>query len=358
MNIRGQTGLDEAKQLQIEHFIKSYKIDILNCQEINILEESFSNCNFITSSYDIITNNAQNKYGTCCLVSNNFTTENIKLDTNGRIIAFDIENITFCNVYLPSGSDPIMKNSRENYIAETIPQILINSKDIGCIGGYWNCLVEKCDASKNASKKISNSLKRVVKNFAWVDSYRQLNLDSQQFSRYYDNSVHGEGASRIDRMYHYGQLHILEAYYVGVAFSDHFALIVKFKLPENMSKLMSPKCKPLFKSKPEVIQDETFQKRLKLNFQLWLNVRQNTSLDILSWWELIVKPNIKKLLIERGRELNREKHGELNLLLIRQAYLVRKLQTGHIQFLAQLLSVQAEIVGGDFSFFFVFFLQF
>ena len=145
-------------------------------------------------------------------------------------------------------------------------------------------------------------------------------------------------------MYHYGQLHILEAYYVGVAFSDHFALIVKFKLPENMSKLMSPKCKPLFKSKPEVIQDETFQKRLKLNFQLWLNVRQNTSLDILSWWELIVKPNIKKLLIERGRELNREKHGELNLLLIRQAYLVRKLQTGHIQFLAQLLSVQAEIV--------------
>ena len=81
MNIRGQTGLDEAKQLQIEHFLQSYKIDILNCQEINILEESFSNCNFISSSYDIITNNAQNKYGTCCLVSNNFTAENIKLDT-------------------------------------------------------------------------------------------------------------------------------------------------------------------------------------------------------------------------------------------------------------------------------------
>ena len=128
----------------------------------------------------------------------------------------------------------------------------------------------------------------------------QLHPDSQQFSRYYDNSVHGEGASRIDRMYHYGQLHILEAYYVGVAFSDHFALIVKFKLPENMSKLMSPKSKPLFKSKPEVIQDEVFQKRLELNFQLWLNVRQTTSLDVLSWWELIVKPNIKKLLIERG----------------------------------------------------------
>ena len=64
MNIRGQTGLDVSKQLQIENFIKSYRIDILNCQEINVLEDSFSQCEYITSSYNIITNNAQNKYGT------------------------------------------------------------------------------------------------------------------------------------------------------------------------------------------------------------------------------------------------------------------------------------------------------
>ena len=43
MNIHGQTGLDESKQAQIENFIKSYKIDILNCQEINIDENSFKN---------------------------------------------------------------------------------------------------------------------------------------------------------------------------------------------------------------------------------------------------------------------------------------------------------------------------
>ena len=41
MNIRGQTGLDEAKQVQIENFVKSYKKDILNCQEINIKEDTF-----------------------------------------------------------------------------------------------------------------------------------------------------------------------------------------------------------------------------------------------------------------------------------------------------------------------------
>ena len=58
----------------------------------------------------------------------------------------------------------------------------------------------------------------------------------------------------------------------------------------------------------------------------------------------MVKPSIKKLLIERGRELNREKIGELNLLQIRQSYLVRKVQSGMMQFLADLHFVQAEIV--------------
>ena len=145
-------------------------------------------------------------------------------------------------------------------------------------------------------------------------------------------------------MYYYGDLTILEAFYVGVAFSDHFSFVVKFKLPERMSKLVSPKSKPLFKSKPEVIQDKTFQSILKQNFNLWLDVRKNTSLSVLDWWELIVKPNIKKLLIERGRELNREKDGKLNFLLIRQSYLVRKMQSGMSHLLPQLLFVQAEIV--------------
>ena len=36
MNIRGQTGLDITKQVQIEHFLKFYSVDILHCQEINI----------------------------------------------------------------------------------------------------------------------------------------------------------------------------------------------------------------------------------------------------------------------------------------------------------------------------------
>ena len=180
MNVRGQTGLDLVKQLQIEHFLKSYRIDILNCQEINISEDSFTNCDYVTSAYNILTNNAQNKYGTCSFVSNSYQTSNVKTDTNGRVLAFDVDNLTLCNVYLHSGTDQVMKNGKENYAAEVIPQILINCKEYGCVGGDWNSIIDNCDTTKNAAQKQSKCLKRLVNTFSWVDSYRHLHPHVQQ----------------------------------------------------------------------------------------------------------------------------------------------------------------------------------
>ena len=45
INIRGQTGLNLAKQVQLEDFIKQNRIDILHLQESNIEENTFSDCN-------------------------------------------------------------------------------------------------------------------------------------------------------------------------------------------------------------------------------------------------------------------------------------------------------------------------
>ena len=57
----------------------------------------------------------------------------------------------------------------------------------------------------------------------------------------------------------------------------------------------------------------------------WKEVR-DCGLDILTWWELVVKPGIRRLAMERSREINYEKRGELNMLFIRQAYTVKKLK--------------------------------
>ena len=342
MNTRGQTGLDLTKQAQIESFLKFHRIDILNCQETNVSEDTFSQSHSMTSSYEIISNNAINKYGTSCLISNNFTPKNIKMDTEGRIIKFDIENITFCNVYLPSGNDASTNLKRENYIAETLPALLLNSQNIGLIGGDWNCITEKQDATRNVSSKMSTCLKRVIRNFCWKDSFRSLYPNKGDFSRYYNSILHGDGATRIDRVYHYGSIIILKAEYVPVAFSDHLSLVIRVKIPEQLSRLRSPQSKPLFKANPEVVVDDIFQARLKEAFKNWSEVK-NRRVDVLTWWELLVKPGIRKLLIERGKEMCKERRGLLNLLLLRQSYLVKKIQSGKMSLLGDLKTVQNQI---------------
>ena len=52
---------------------------------------------------------------------------------------------------MPSGNDQTMRNKRENYFAEIIPQLLINSKTNGCAGEWdaFNCIINKNDANKN-----------------------------------------------------------------------------------------------------------------------------------------------------------------------------------------------------------------
>ena len=66
MNIHGQTKLPTVKQLQIEDFVKFNKIDILHMQECDIDEDTFSTCNFISSNFNLTSNNSQNKLGLSC----------------------------------------------------------------------------------------------------------------------------------------------------------------------------------------------------------------------------------------------------------------------------------------------------
>ena len=74
----------------------------------------------------------------------------------------------------------------------------------------------------------------------------------------------------------------------------------------------------------------------------WIEIK-DLGLDILQWWEIVVKPGIKKLAIIRSKQMNKEKRGVLNFLLIRQAYLGRKVLMGDISKFAELRGVQMEI---------------
>ena len=92
--IHGQTGLNETKQKQIESFIFRNNLDILNMQEIDIIENTFSNCSSLSSSYNIIPNNSPSKYGTAVLYKSDLEVSNIQFDSKGRAISFDVCGIT------------------------------------------------------------------------------------------------------------------------------------------------------------------------------------------------------------------------------------------------------------------------
>ena len=71
----------------------------------------------------------------------NFIPSEVLFDTKGRAIVFDIGNITLANLYLPFGSDALSKAERQEYFAATIPQLLLNRQDTGCIGGDFNYIL-------------------------------------------------------------------------------------------------------------------------------------------------------------------------------------------------------------------------
>jgi hypothetical protein len=105
---------------------------------------------------------------------------------------------------------------------------------------------------------------------------------------------------------------------------------------------LCPKADYSFRIKTEVVNDKLFQDKLSEAMLGWQNIR-SFGLDILVWWENIVKPGIKKLAQQRGREITKQTRSELNLLRLRQTYLNRKLFLGQSWRLLELKQVHIQI---------------
>ena len=89
---------------------------------------------------------------------------------------------------------------------------------------------------------------------------------------------------------------MVEAKYLALSFSDHFAHLIRISLPEPMGRLIGPKSRATFKLRPEVIMDNLFKQRLEEAMQSWERVRyfQGEDTDTLLWWEMLVKPGINR----------------------------------------------------------------
>ena len=98
--------------------------------------------------------NTPTKYGTASLVRSELTPDNIRFDLKGRAIVFDIGQFTTSNINLHSGTYSPFRICRENYCCNVLLQRLINSKEIGCVVGDLNCIVDKRDATNHPEAKM------------------------------------------------------------------------------------------------------------------------------------------------------------------------------------------------------------
>ena len=141
--------------------------------------------------------------------------------------------------------------------------------------------------------KTSPTLKRLIRLKGWQDSYRSLH-SKVIYSHYYENMKY-EGASRIDRIYHQGDITPVTVSYESIAFSDHMGIIAEYTVPDFINKQLSPRFRPRFKITEDIIKDEVFTAHLNLNMQDWEGARQREDLPVLSWWEEVVKPGIRRI---------------------------------------------------------------
>ena len=172
----------------------------------------------------------------------------------------------------------------------------------GSAGGDLNSIISAQDCTKNSQNKISPSFRKLVSAFNWKDSFRSLFPTKPQYSRYFSNDHQGEGASRIDRSYHWGEIYVHSAEYLSISFSDHLGLKLSYILPAKLDRCLTPQTKPSYKIPPSVVSDDLFQTRLVESMTVWLQVKEQGA-DLLMWWQLIVKKGVKLLAQVRGREI-------------------------------------------------------
>ena len=86
---------------------------------------------------------------------------------------------------------------------------------------------------------MSPSLARMIKTFDMVDSFRFIFPSKKVYSHYYTSGQQGQGETRIDRSYNWGEVTVTSAKYEPAAFSDHMAYIVTLRIPNLPTRLHS-----------------------------------------------------------------------------------------------------------------------
>ena len=125
-----------------------------------------------------------------------------------------------------------------------------------------------------------------------------------EFTYFQNNS-----ASRLDRIYVSKLANdIQEVKTETISFSDHFCVSIHLNISSHIKV-----GRPLWKLNTSLLTKLLIREKFLI---LWCHIRDKKRFyhSVSSWWESLVKPQVKKFFIMQGREENNFKYGTLNYL--------------------------------------------
>ena len=302
LNINGIN--DVSKQMKLVEFLKSKSIDIAMLQEHNI--KFMSKIEYLLKFYNVILNKSiLLKGGTLILIDKKLpaTVCRSYLHPSSRICTCVLKimdtQLYLVNVYAPSGKNK--EQQREELFETDLMYQLVPNTDNIVMGGDWNSILLTKDTSKPRSACYSKALKSLISTFKYKDIFLS-NIRKPEYTFYKKDY-----AARLDRIYLSRLVpNIIDTITYPVSFSDHLCVCVSLCIAPQIQV-----DRPRWKLNVSLLENTT----IKTNFEkTWSYVKRRKSMfpNVIQWWDEMVKPTIKTLYINQGKEKNKLKLGLIN----------------------------------------------
>ena len=304
LNINGLNNVD--KQLHLIDFVNQHNIDILMLQEHNLKSLDKVHDDFKSFFHIFVNPSINSKGGTAIIIKRSLPISVIDVDNSAdsRIMSLRLlycnQELHFLNIYAHSGNHFI--NDREHLFQTEILYYLRRNLSRTIIGGDFNCIINKKDATTNnchLSKALTTLVRELRLKDAWFIKNKKVEF----------TYVKKNYKSRIDRIYVKDLSNAITCIKtIHTNLSDHSCVSSTFDI-QGIPK----KGKGYWKLNTRLLEDP----EIKIKFtNLWCSLKLEIPNypDINKWWEKLVKEKIKVFFMNEGKIANQKRYGLIKYL--------------------------------------------
>ena len=219
----------------------------------------------------------------------------------GRILYVKLSDVSFVNVYAPSGQTK--KHERNIFYSETLLRNLSVKSCLPILLGDFNCILKRDDTTANFGSKFCRPLHDLVNVMNYTDAWTHLHPGVVEFTFF----RRGVAPSRLDRIYVPGHLvSEIQSIRHQATTSDHRAVIMGLNL--DTVNYIPERHSAYWKLNVSILSHADFMPNFT---RLWTNLlSKEANFDTTDiWWEECCKPAFKHFCMKFSTVLARGRRG-------------------------------------------------